>query len=360
MDRHVLVQPLKLTAFLYRGYDRRTMNAVHALHEIIRGDVLIAWIALAAAFIILAKSADLFVDSAVGIADKLKVPKLIIGVFLVSLATTAPELSVSLNSAIRGNPEMALGNAIGSVIVDDTIALGLAGLVATGPILIIPHVLRTAGLFLVGVQVLSFVFVLSTGSLRRWEGAVLVALFLVYTTYIYFQHKRGKFAGDLDLEAIERAKDLSLLKTAGLFVLGVVLIVFSGGLVVTSATTLARSFGIPESVIALTLVAFGTSIPEIATCVAAARKGQGALAVGNILGADILNICWIAGASAIANDLVLDSREIYFMFPAMFVVVGTMLLMLFKGYRLTRAKGAVLFALYLVFAASFFFVYQSP
>lgn len=328
------------------------------IHEMIQSHVAVAWIVLVVAFVILAKSADLFVDSAVGIADKLKIPKLIIGVFLVSLATTAPELSVSLNAALRGNPEMALGNAIGSVIVDDTIALGLAGVLAAGPILIIPSILRTAALFLVVVQGLCFLFVLSTGSLQRWEGAVLVALFFFYMTYIFYQHKRGKYAGDLDLEAIEKAKDLSLVKAGILFVIGVAGVVLSGGLVVTSATTIARSFGIPETVIALTLVAFGTSVPEIATCVAAARKGEGALAVGNILGADIMNICWIAGASAIANELVVETREITFMFPAMFIVVGTMLIMLFRGYRLTRAKGVVLLLLYGVFAASFFVIYR--
>jgi cation:H+ antiporter len=328
------------------------------MHDLIQANIAVAWLVMAAAFFVLAKSADLFVDSAVAIADKLKVPKLIIGVFLVSLATTAPELSVSLNAALRGNPEMALGNAIGSVIVDDTIALGLAGVLAAGPILIIPQVLRSAALFLVGVQGLLFLFVLSTGSLRRWEGAVLVALFFGYMIYLFIQHKRGKFTADLDLEAIEKAVGRPLLKTIILFVLGVAGVILSGDVVVVSATTIARSFSIPETVIALTLVAFGTSVPEIATCVAAARKGQGALAVGNILGADIMNICWIAGASAMANELVVDAREITFMFPAMFIVVGTMLIMLFRGYRLTRAKGVVLLALYAVFAASFFFIYR--
>jgi cation:H+ antiporter len=331
---------------------------VSVIHDLIQANIAVAWLVMAAAFFVLAKSADLFVDSAVAIADKLKVPKLIIGVFLVSLATTAPELSVSLNAALRGNPEMALGNAIGSVIVDDTIALGLAGVLATGPILIIPQVLRSAAVFLVGVQGLLFLFVLSTGSLRRWEGAVLVALFFGYMIYLFIQHKRGKFAADLDLEAIEKALGRPLLKTIFLFVLGVAGVILSGDVVVVSATTIARSFAIPETVIALTLVAFGTSVPEIATCVAAARKGQGALAVGNILGADIMNICWIAGASAMANELVVDAREITFMFPAMFIVVGTMLIMLFRGYRLTRAKGVVLLALYAVFAASFFFIYR--
>ena len=106
--------------------------------------------------------------------------------------------------------------------------------------------------------------------------------------------------------------------------------------------------------IALTLVAFGTSIPEVVTCIVAARKKEGAIAVGNILGADIMNICWVAGASSIANDLALSKKQIFFMFPSMFVIVGAMLIMLRMGYRLTRKKGLILFALYLVYLASFF------
>ena len=131
----------------------------------------------------------------------------------------------------------------------------------------------------------------------------------------------------------------------------------SSHFIVTSATSIARFIGIPEAVIALTLVAIGTSIPEIATCVIAARKNEGALAVGNILGADILNICWVAGLSAVANPLTLSTKEIAFMFPSMFIIVGSMLVMLRAGYRLTRLKGSVLLLLYVVYIVSFFFVF---
>jgi len=327
------------------------------MHDLIQGSIVIAWIVLLAAFAVLVKTADVFVDGAIAIANKLRIPTLVIGIFMVSLATTVPELAVSLISALRGNPEMALGNAIGSVIADDGLALGLAGVVATAPILVIPHVLRTAGAFLIFIQGLCFIFVVSTGSLQRWEGAVLVALFFAYSIYLFVQHRMGRFKGALDLEAIEHAEAGSVPKMLAMFVLGITGIIISANFVITSATTVARSLGIPESMIALTLVALGTSIPEVATSVSAARKGQGALAVGNILGADIMNICWIAGASAIANELVLSRKDIFFMFPAMFLVVGTMLLMLRSGYRLTKKKGVVLLLLYLAYLASFAVMY---
>lgn len=327
------------------------------IHELIQTNVFVAWAVLAAAFVVLAKCADIFVEGSVAMAEKLGVPTLVIGIFLVSLATTAPELSVSLASAIRGNPEMALGNAIGSVIVDDGLALALAGILSLAPIAIIPHVLRTAGVFLVVVQVLTFAFVARDLTLARWEGALLVAMFFGYSAFIYRQHRTGKLKGDIDLEAVESEECMPWSKVVAFFVVGIAGIILAADFIVVSATSIAISLGIPKSVIALTLVAFGTSIPEVATCVTAARKGRGALAVGNILGADIMNICWIAGASAMVNNLALPRRDIYFMFPWMFVIVGAMLLMLSRRYCLTRRKGFALLSLYVLYIVSFFIVY---
>ena len=324
-----------------------------AIESVIENNVVAAWIAIGIAFVALAKCADLFVDSSVGIANRLRVPKLVIGIVLVSLATTAPELSVSLMSALRGQPEMALGNAVGSVICDDGLALGLAGAVTVAPILIIPGVLKTSGVFLVFVEIMAFLFVAFDGVLQRWEGLALVALFGGYLGLLFHQHRRGKFKEALDLEEVERAEALSLVRLVVMFAVALVGIILASKFIIASATTIARSFRIPEAAIALTLVAFGTSIPEVATCIAAARKREGAIAVGNILGADIMNICWVAGASAVANDLALGTKEIYFMFPSMFVIVGAMLVMLRMGHNLTRRKGVILLGLYLIYLASF-------
>lgn len=327
---------------------------MHAVHTLIENNVVVAWLVLAGSFVVLAKCADIFVDSAVSLATRLNVPKLVIGIVLVSLATTAPELSVSLIAALSGNPEMALGNAIGSVICDDGLALGLAGLVSTVPIVVIPTVLRTSGLFLVVIEVLVFLFVIFDHTLNRIEGLVLVTLFAGYLAFMFRQHKRGDYAEALPSAEVEPIPQANALKLAAMFVLALGGIIFSSELIVSSATSIARACRIPESVIALTLVAFGTSIPEVATCVTAAYKKHGDIAVGNILGADILNICWVAGASSIANDLVLGRKEIVFMFPSMFIVVGAMLLLLRAGYNLTRPKGMLLLLLYGIYIGSFF------
>jgi cation:H+ antiporter len=327
------------------------------LHNIIQSHTGLAVLVMLAAFFLLAKCASVFVDSSVAIANRLQVPKLVIGIVLVSLATTTPELSVSLVAALRGKAEMALGNAIGSVIVDDGLALPLAGLFATAPILIYPRVLRTSGVFLLVVSVICFVFVAGDLTLSRWEGAVLVALFLGYAAYLVRQHQRGAYLDDVDMDEVEKAAHLPLTRSIVLFIVAIGGIVLCGDLIVASATRIARTLGISEAVIALTLVAAGTSIPEMATCVVAARKGHGALAVGNIIGADILNVCWIAGASALANDLTLSAREVRFMFPWMFVIVGAMLGMLRWRHRLTRGKSLALLILFVVYLVSFAFVF---
>ncbi len=314
----------------------------------IENNLFAAWLSLVVAFIILSKCADLFVESAVSIAHTFKIPKLIIGIVLVSLATTTPELTVSLMSALSGKPEMALGNAIGSVICDDGLALGLAGLVTVTPILVIPQVLKTSGVFLIGIECIVFLFIVSDNTLNRWEGFVLLALFAGYMVFLFLQNKKGHLHNEQD-ETASPGNNASVTRQTLIFVLGLVGIIISSKFIIISATTIAHHLGMPESIIALTIVAFGTSIPEVATCVVAARKNHGAIAVGNIIGADIMNICWVAGASAVANPLVLGAKEIWFMFPSMFVVVGAMLALVRYNYSLTRTKGAILLGIYLVY-----------
>ncbi len=325
---------------------------MHAIESAINAHPALAWFVLLAAFAVLAKCADTFVDSAVALANRLRIPKLVIGIVLVSFATTAPELAVSLTAALKGSPEMALGNAIGSVICDDGLALALAGIFAVGSIKVMPNILRTSGIFLVGICLLTFGFVFRDFTLSFGEGALLITLFACYLAFMVREHKKGVLQGDLETETSETYQQMTPLRMGILFAVSLAGIILASEFVVTSATSIARSLHIPETVIALTLVALGTSIPEVATCVVSARKGHGELAVGNIIGADILNICWVAGASAMANNLTLTHKQVYFMFPAMFAIVLAMLAMLACGHRLTRAKGVALLLMYLAYLAA--------
>lgn len=323
-----------------------------ALHQYLNSSLWTSVLVLAAAFAVLARSAGLFVDGAVGVAYRLRIPELAIGIVLVSLATTAPELAVSLTAAVQGSPEIALGNAVGSVICNGGLALALAGLAAPAAILVMPRLLLTSGLFLVVSSCILFVFVCADTTLSRWEGAVLVGVLLVYLATLYRQHRRGELKEEIAADELARARVLSPLRLALYFLAGLAGVVVASEFIVHAAQSIARACSIPESLISLTLIALGTSIPEIATCITAARRGHGALAVGNIVGANIMNICWVAGASALANDLTLGPKEVFFMFPAMFVVVGVMLLLLRAGYSLTRPKALILMILYAAYLAA--------
>lgn len=310
---------------------------------------------LVGGFWLIFKSADLFVDGAIGVADHFGIPKMLTGVVLVAFATTAPEFTVSLLAAIQGHPEIALGNAVGSVICDDTIAIGLAALFAASPILINKRILLTSGIFLLAVDLLAFGFALD-GKVARLEGAVLLLILLGYFVSVYLGAKKRKGSSppsaDDDAPAVHghTGKKHTPKKLALLLGAGFVGIVLASEILIHSATTICYAFGIPEVIVGMTVIAIGTSLPEISTCITAARRGEGELAAGDIIGADILNILWIIGASSLANPIHVERKLILFAFPAMLVVVGSMLGMMRSGYKLTKINGTVLLSLYAVYA----------
>ena len=298
---------------------------------------------MAVSFAILAKCADWLVDGAIGIARRLHVPPMLIGIVLVSVGTTSPELAVSVGAALDGRPEIALGNAVGSVIYDDTIALPLTVLLAPAAIRIDRKVLRSSAIFLITIDVAAYLMAMD-GTLSRVEGGVLVLGFVVYLSYLYWDRRRSGPA-EAGVDEQDGEGEMSWGKILLLFTGGLVGVLVSSHWIVKAAPVVAAALGVPDLIIGLTMIALGTSIPEIATCIIAARKSQGSLAVGNILGADILNICWIAGASAVANPMTVSLNIINFIFPSMLVVVLTMLTLMRMGYQLEKWKGWVLMAL---------------
>ena len=328
--------------------------------QLLPDNLAVNLVVIVVAFGVLAYCADFLVDGAVGIAHRLRVPKIVIGIVLVGFATTSPELTVSLLAALRGHPELALGNAIGSVIVDDAVALGLGIMVAPVAIAVDSKVLKTTGLFLAAVAVVSFVLA-ANGTVSRLEGVALLAIHLAYLTAVLVVEGRrrrarapdagGEDAGGADAggDAEEQGKPGGLGVQALRLLGGVVGIVVASELLVESATFVARVVGASEAIIGLTIIAVGTSLPEIATSISAGRRGHGDLALGNILGADILNLLWIIGASALANPIRVDTSVVFYSFPWMLLIVGTMLLLCRIGYRLPRWKGVVLVSLYLIY-----------
>lgn len=304
-----------------------------------------AVVSMAVSFAVLARSADWLVEGAVGVAQRLKVPAMVIGIVIVSVGTTAPELAVSMSAALAGEPEIALGNAVGSVIYDDGIALPLVALLSPVVVIIDRFVLRYTAVFLICVDLVAYWMCLD-GVLSQREGVLLVLGFCGYLAYTYRVRSRSR-AEDTETkaESSEEKEPKTWGRISYLFILGLTGVLVSSHLIVISAPIIARVAGVSSTIIGLVVIAFGTSVPEIATCVAAARRRQGSLAVGTILGADVLNICWIAGASAMVNDLEVARGDIHFMFISMLVIVGVMLALLHHNYRFEKWKGGVLILL---------------
>nr|MBC8233332.1 sodium:calcium antiporter [bacterium] len=302
-----------------------------------------------------------FVDGAVGIAESLKVPKMLVGIVLVGFCTTAPEFAVSVQSAWLGHPEIALGNAIGSVICDDALAMALAATLA--PVIIDPKIFKTAAPFLITIDLIAYAMAFN-GTISRWEGLVLVVILAGYLYYIVREQSRIRKNG-IAPDIVNNQNDSHTSapvhgkKAAIQFIVGLIGVIISSRLVIISAvtgaenpikiTSIAKFLGVPEIVIGLTMIAIGTSLPEIMTCVVAAKKKHSEIAAGDIIGADILNILWIIGVSAAANPIVTDIRTIHFSFISMIIVVITMLVSMRTGWKMSRKEGIILIFMYAVY-----------
>lgn len=305
--------------------------------------VVVAVLIFAAALAILLKSANFFVDGAVGIANIFGIPKIVIGIVLVSLATTLPEFSVSVQSAYLGYPEIALGNAVGSVMADEGLALSLAAIIGIS-IAVDRNILKSFGFFLIGSAFISYAFAFDA-FIGRIEGILLISLL---AGYYYYLIKSGmvKSAQRHQKKSLSHPK---LKKILTFFIIGGAGVIVSSRLVIWSGLSIAKIFGVPEIVIGMTMIAIGTSLPEISTAIVSAVKGHGEIAIGNILGADVLNLLWIIGAAAIVNPIRVNPRTIAFAYPWMIIVVVTMLILMWHRHQLTRKKGILLMALYAIY-----------
>lgn len=317
--------------------------------------IYVYFIALIVAFTLLFTSASFFVKGASGIARVLNISKMVIGIVLVGIATTAPEFFVSVIAAIKGKPELALGNAVGSVICDDGIALALAAILAPTVIYVNCRMLKVVGAFLLSVDVLAYILA-KNGTIGRLEGISFVLILCVYYIFI-LKRKDLRFAKDSpenrrkssEKENPVSESQLKLKRLMLLFVMGLAGVVAMSAIVVWAAENIAQYFSISETIIGLIVLAIGTSLPEISTCVTAAIKGEGEIAVGNIIGADILNVLWIIGVSSIANPITVELKVMDFTFPFMILIVLTMLVAMRIGCRLGKAKGLILLALYILY-----------
>ena len=314
--------------------------------------MILAIVAVVIGLAVLVWSADKFVDGAVGIAEYCGMSTLLIGMVIVGFGTSAPELTVSALSAGQGNPELALGNAYGSNIANIALILGATALIS--PILMQRSVIRGDLPILIAVSILSIVLVWD-GSVVRWNGVLLLVVFALVMGYSIWRELRKAHAEATESVEEESAEKASLGKSIMWLVLGLALLVASSRALVWGAVVIARTLGVSDLLIGLTIVAIGTSLPELASSIAAARKGENDLALGNIIGSNLFNTLAVVGLAATISPMdEIEKAVTYRDMPLMTALTVALIVLGFRRKgdgRLNRIAGAILLAVYIGYLA---------
>jgi cation:H+ antiporter len=298
------------------------------------------YILLIVGFVLLIKGADLFVDGASSVAAKLKVPSLIIGLTVVSIGTSLPEAAVSVSASLSGNNSISLGNVIGSNIFNLLMVVGVSSAIL--PIVTDRDMLKRDMPINIGVTVLLGIL-LFDGNLSRLEALLLLLLLVAYMFLLIRSALKNR------VEA-EETKVLSWAKSIVFIVLGVAAIIGGGQLVVNSAKTIAMALGMSETLVGLTVVAIGTSLPELVTSVVAARKGDSGIAMGNVIGSNLFNILFILGMAGVIKPLTADAA--FFIDTGILLGISAlMLLFAFTKRKISRVEGITCVLIYVAYTA---------
>lgn len=292
-------------------------------------------------FVLLVKGADWFVDGASGVATKLGIPQLVIGLTIVAMGTSAPEAAVSISAALKGSADITIGNIVGSNILNILIILGLAAVIVT--LHVAKSTVKYEMPFVIIVTALLMVLGLD-GTISLIDGIILLVFFVSFLGYLFRLSKNSE--GEEAPE--EHHKITSLPKALVLVLVGLVMIVLGSDLAVDAASEMARIFGMSERFIGLTIVALGTSLPELVTSVSAARKGNADIAIGNIVGSNIFNILFVVGISALIVPVPFSQA---FM-PDMLVAIGTAALLwilCLTRKKIDRVGGILMLVCYVLY-----------
>lgn len=307
--------------------------------------MLLSFFFIIIGFILLIVSADVLVDGASGVAKKFHIPEIIIGLTIVSIGTSMPELFVSVTSALEGYSDMAIGNIIGSNLSNLLLILGLSAIIK--PVIFqketrlyeIPMCLFFTGIFMM--------FCNTQNTISRIEAIILLILFIMFLGYTIWMGKRE--SGN-NLNNVEDNKKYNTIKNIIYIVLGIIGLKVGGDLTVNNAVNVANHFNISEKIISLTILAIGTSLPELVTSVTAAIKGNSDIAIGNIIGSNIFNILLIIGVSAIIKPIIYN---VTYNFDLIILLVSTIILALFPiippKNKMSRANGVIYFLMYVVY-----------
>ncbi|MGF2614783.1 calcium/sodium antiporter [Rossellomorea vietnamensis] len=309
------------------------------------------YIFLIIGFALLIKGADFFVEGSSKIAQALKVSPLLIGLTIVAFGTSSPEATVSIAAALDGSAGVALGNVVGSNIFNITLVVGLTALI--NPLKVenetirkeIPFTLVASITLLVVISDISLQF-LNENFISRGDGFILLLFFSIFLYYIFEVARKSR---DGIKETETASEPVSWGKNTLLTIAGLAAIIFGGDIVVNNATDIALSFGMSETLVGLTIVAVGTSLPELITSITAAIKKQADIAIGNIVGSNIFNILFVLGAASVISPLAVDSK-IFIDVVLMIILTGVLLIFSRTSFKVGKVEGSFLVIAYLAYA----------
>ena len=295
--------------------------------------------------VLMIKGADEFVEGASSIAKKLRIPTLVIGLTLVSIGTSMPELSVSITASIKGANDMSFGNVIGSNIFNTFVVIGAASLFT--PMLISKDIRKFDLPILMGIYVILalFAFVISPKLLEQWESIIIFALMFIYTGFLLFRSRKEIKKEKYDLNEIS---EINTKDNIMLVLFGLAGVIGGGTLVVDNAQLIAKGLGMDPLLVGLTVVSIGTSLPELITSIVAAKKGENDIAVGNAIGSSFFNIVLILGLASTINPMSIGMEnivDISVMFASAFIIF----IMAFGKAKVTNWKGIILLIIYVAY-----------
>lgn len=304
------------------------------------GAIILNLIFIVAGFVMLIKGADIFVENASKIAMKFNIPQMVIGLTIVAFGTSLPEAAVSIKAALSGNAGITVGNVVGSNIMNVLLILGVSSCVAA--LIIKKNTLRIEIPFVILVSILLLALGVMGDSLSRMDGVIFVLLLAIFMVYLVYSAKNGQ--ADEDEATVLTEKD-TMLKLLLFVVLGAASIVVGSDVTVDAASFVAAEFGMTPRLSGLTIVAFGTSLPELVTSVTAAKRGKTDIAIGNIVGSNIFNILFVVGVSAIITPIAFETAFIKDTIVAIAAAV-LLLICVFPKKKLSRAGGVTMLACY--------------
>ncbi|WP_026895354.1 calcium/sodium antiporter [Clostridiisalibacter paucivorans] len=314
--------------------------------------MIITFILFCIGILFIIKGGDLFIESSVEFARTYHLPEIFIGATIISIATTAPEAIVSITAASRGHDSISIGNAIGSIICNTGLILGISNI-------IVPSKINHRLFKIKSIVFLLFFLIFGTlaydGLINIMDGFILLILLLIYIILDTFTLKNKKEKNSKSKN--KNFESNSTIKIILTFIIGLSGIIIGSNLLINNTIVLARFIGVPESVISLSLISLGTSLPELTTALTAIKKGHSSLSIGNIIGANILNLTLVIGGSALTTPLIVEKQNLILDIPVSFFMMLVVIVPCLLKNKITRIQGIILLTIYIVYISILYQIY---